>query len=513
MARPAARFRLLLLVGSLALATGCTGDEQGIRRLPLEPEASLGLLTVSPKTSSLGWIGATAQLTAQITGGDGASAKGFTYAWRSLNEAVLTVDAAGRITSVTEGTAQIVATTMNLADTATVSVERAPASIALSRDSLLFTLLGAQASIASTVKDGGGVTLSGATVAWTTSDAAVASVSQSGAVVTVGQGRANLTAASGSVSKVVRVRVSVGPSSLSVSPSGLSFDALGDSVQLVATVKDAAGGTLAGVPVTYTVSDTTVASVSGDGRVLSRKVGSTQVVAKADSVSRVVAVSVTQKVTSVTVTPDSVTLIPGATEALTAVAADRNGNAVPTALMTWASSDTSVATVSTSGVVTAQGTGGTVTVSATVSGVTDTALITVVDVPVATVEIEPSALSLVQGTSATLSVTFRSAEGVILVGRSVTWSSDDPGVANVGTQGEVTAIGEGSTWVRATVQDSLAATDSTAVTVTGAPGAFDIEVRFPGSVPTSAPLPAFAVADGYTGGAALRARGAVDRAP
>jgi hypothetical protein len=163
--------------------------------------------------------------------------------------------------------------------------------------------------------------------------------------------------------------------------------------------------------------------------------------------------------------------------------------------MTWASSDTSVATVDASGLVTARGTAGTATVTATSNGVMGFSTVTVVDVPVATVEIEPSALSLAQGTSATLSVTLRSAEGVILVGPSVTWSSDDPGVASVGTQGNVTAIGEGSTWVRATVQDSLAATDSTAVTVTGAPGAFDIEVRFLGSTPTSAQLAAFAAAE------------------
>lgn len=494
MVRPAVRFRPLLLIGSLLLATACTGDEDGVRRLPLEPDASLGLLTVSPKASNLWWIGATSRLTAQITGGDGVPAKGFTYTWRSLDTGVVTVDGAGNLTAITEGTARIVATTANLADTATVNVERTPATITVSKDSLLFTLVGAQAALTTTVKDGGGATL-GTTVTWSSSDTAVATVTQSGAVMAKGQGRANLTAQVGGVSRIVKVRVSVGPSSVSVTPAGVAFDALGDSAQLVATVKDAAGSPITGVAVTYTVSDTTVASVSATGMVRSKKVGSTQVVAKADSVSRVVAVTVTQKITSVTVTPDSATLIPGGTAQLAAVAADRNGNPVASAIVAWASGDTAVATVNSTGLVTGKSTGGTATISATSSGVVGTSAITVVDVPVASVEVEPSALSLAQGATANLTVTFRSAEGVVLTGPTVTWTSDDAAVANVGFQGKVTAIDVGSTWIRATVNDSVAATDSAAVTVTSTAGAYDIEVRYLGVTPTSAQQAAFAAAE------------------
>lgn len=495
MVRSAARFRPLLLVGSLLLIAGCTGDGDGVRRLPLEPEASTGLLSVSPRVSSLGWIGATAQLTAQITGGDGAPAKGFKYTWRSLDEAVLTVDAAGRITAVTEGTARVVVTTQNLADTATVTVQRVPATIELSRDSLLFIVLGAQTTVSSTVLDGGGVTLSGASLEWTSSNPAVATVTQSGVVTSVGQGRANLTAQAGAVSKVVPVRVSVGASSVSVTPTALTFDALGDSAQLVATVKDAKGGTLPGMPVTFSVKDPTVASVSPEGLVHARKAGSTQVVATADSVSRVVGVTVTQKVTAVTVNPDSTTLIPGGTVTLTAAAADRNGYPVPSAAMTWSSSNTDVATVSSTGLVTARGAEGTATISATSGGVTGSAYVTVVDIPVATVDVEPASLTLTQGTSAPLTATLRAADGTIMVGPHVTWSSRNGTVAQVSAQGTVTAIGVGTTWVRATVQDTAAASDSASVTVTSSAGAYDIEIRYLGATPTAAQLAAFAAAE------------------
>ncbi|HKJ00936.1 MAG TPA: Ig-like domain-containing protein, partial [Longimicrobiales bacterium] len=216
--------------------------------------------------------------------------------------------------------------------------------------------------------------------------------------------------------------------------------------------------------------------------------------ATADSLSRVAAISVSQTVASVTVTPDTASLVPGGTVSLAAMTADRNG--YPTAaLVTWASSDTAVATVNGSGLVTAKGTDGTATVSATANGIVGTATIVVLDVPVATVEVEPSALSLALGASATLSATFRSAEGVELVGPTATWTSDDPGVAQVGTAGKVTAIGEGTTWVHATVDDTVAATDSTSVTVTAAAGAFDIEVRYLGATPTPAQMAAFAAAE------------------
>lgn len=82
--------------------------------------------------------------------------------------------------------------------------------------------------------------------------------------------------------------------------------------------------------------------------------------------------------------------------------------------------------------------------------------------PVAVVDVSPSQLSIVQGDHETLSATPRTSDGRALAGRSVEWSSDDPGIAAVDAQGEVEGVGPGDTQVQATADG---VTGSAALTV------------------------------------------------
>lgn len=82
--------------------------------------------------------------------------------------------------------------------------------------------------------------------------------------------------------------------------------------------------------------------------------------------------------------------------------------------------------------------------------------------PVAVVDVAPSQLSIVQGDHETLSATPRTSDGRPLAGRSVEWSSDDPGIAAVDAQGEVEGVGPGDTQVQATADG---VTGSAALTV------------------------------------------------
>lgn len=85
---------------------------------------------------------------------------------------------------------------------------------------------------------------------------------------------------------------------------------------------------------------------------------------------------------SVAVTPATATLKPGQTMHFTAVASDAGGNAVVGAVFTWSTSNAAVATIDNAGVATGV-TVGTVTVSASVAGVTgNSATLAVIAVPV-----------------------------------------------------------------------------------------------------------------------------------
>jgi hypothetical protein len=82
------------------------------------------------------------------------------------------------------------------------------------------------------------------------------------------------------------------PATITVSPTSLSFSAIGQTQQLSPTVTDQQGNPLTGVTVTWTSSNESVAGVSSSGLVTSHGNGSAQVTAQAGSASTVVPVAV-----------------------------------------------------------------------------------------------------------------------------------------------------------------------------------------------------------------------------
>jgi uncharacterized protein (DUF58 family) len=84
---------------------------------------------------------------------------------------------------------------------------------------------------------------------------------------------------------------------------------------------------------------------------------------------------------------------------------------------------------------------------------------TVTALEVATVEVTPAGIQLVQGEAVTVSATPRDGSGRALVGRSVTWSSNDPAVAEVDQEGRVLGLQPGSARIRATTDGVTGETD------------------------------------------------------
>jgi len=474
---------------ALVLLTSCTPDSTGIQRLPFEPSAAPSSVTITPEGTSLGFIGQQLQLTAQVLDGDGKPAQGLSFVWSSANAGVVAVDKVGNVTAVAEGSTRIYARVVNLMDSITVSVKRFATSIVVSQSNVLFTTLGATASVTSSVVDGGGQALS-SPVDWTSTDTALATVSAAGVITAVGQGSATIRATSGGVQASVSVKIRTGPADVLVAPRPVLIDAIGDQVQLAGAVLDAAGDTLTGVAITYGSADVAVATVDATGLITATGIGVTTVVATGDTVHANISVSVTQTPASVVLGPVSGTLIPGGTLALTASVADRNDNPIVAPKLTWSSSDVAILSVSSTGVATGVA-AGTATVTATAGGFSAGVELTVVDVPTEFVDVTPSTLALKVGATSLLSVSFFSADSTQLHGPTAVWSSADPAVATVNAAGLVTAVGVGTASITATSGNG---TDSSIVTVTPV-SLFNIEVRFVGPLPTAAVQAAFAAAE------------------
>ncbi len=160
-----------------------------------------------------------------------------------------------------------------------------------------------------------------------------------------------------------------------------------NTVQMTVFGTNNDGSTSNNVPVAWSISDETVATINSTGLVTSVSLGTATVTATANanpSITGTQTVTVSQCVTSITLKPTSGSVSNGTnlTVQLTATATPCNNSAPVdvTSVATWTSSNTSLATVSAGLVSGVAGltTGGTVTVTASIGSViSNTASITV----------------------------------------------------------------------------------------------------------------------------------------
>ena len=252
------------------------------------------------------------------------------------------------------------------------------------------------------------------------------------------------------VSDTATVTVTAVPvAAVSVSPTSASVT-VGQTVQLAATTTDATGNVLSGRAVTWTSSNLGVAAVSSSGLVSALVVGSATLTATSEGHSATVALTVSSvPVASVAVSPATSSVQAGATLQLAAVATDPAGNVLNGRTVTWTSSDPTVAPVSGSGLVTGVAVGS-VTITATSEGKSGTAAITVNPPPVATVTVSPASASIRVGNTVQLTATLKDANGNVLTGRTVTWTSSNTKTATVNASGLVSGLATGSATITAT---------------------------------------------------------------
>ncbi len=187
-------------------------------------------------------------------------------------------------------------------------------------------------------------------------------------------------------------------------------------------------------------------------------------------------------VASVAVTPSPASILVGSTTQLTAILQDGRGNPLTGRDIVWASSDTTMARVSSSGLV--QGLQpGYLNITAT-SGErtgTGTVLVTATITLVASVEIAPNQSALPLGDSTVLSAAPKDTRGNTLSGRAVQWTSSDPTVATVSPGGAVHPRREGTAAISAVIEGKRATaritvTQPVVATVAVAPAALSLQV-------------------------------------
>lgn len=177
----------------------------------------------------------------------------------------------------------------------------------------------------------------------------------------------------------------------------------GTSQQLSVVVKAANGAVLTDRHISWTTLNPNVSTVSSTGVLVAAFPGTTTVFATVEGKSASSDITVLPvPVASVTVAPQTVSLLVNAGQQLTAILRDATGSFVDGRVVTWTSGDVAVAAVSSNGLVTAVAMG-TATITATSEGKTGTATVSVAarGTPPLVTSIAPA--TLVPGTIATIS--------------------------------------------------------------------------------------------------------------
>lgn len=157
------------------------------------------------------------------------------------------------------------------------SVEVTPAADTL-------TAVGSTLELTAVALDASGNELAGVGFRWSSSDEAVVTVDGSGVAEAVAEGEAEVVAMADGVSGSAALAVDQEVATVAVRPSSATLTAVGDTQTFTAAARDANGHEVAGVEFGWTSSDSTVATVDGDGLATARGNGTVEITATAGAV-------------------------------------------------------------------------------------------------------------------------------------------------------------------------------------------------------------------------------------
>lgn len=221
---------------------------------------------------------------------------------------------------------------------------------------------------------------------------------------------------------------------------------------LAAVCLDGTGKQLAGATITWFSNNPLVASVTETGTVSGLAVGQATLSATCGAVSDQVTIQVTLvPPATVTASHSTLTMTVGQQQQLAATAKDSAGNVLDLLgrQVLWTSDNLPAATVSPAGVVQAVS-AGVAHIRVSVDGVVSSPVtVTVQNVPVASVTINPLNPTVRVNQMAQLTVVLRDANNNILGNRPVTWRSLSAGIATVNQSGIVTGVSAGTVTLEA----------------------------------------------------------------
>lgn len=355
--------------------------------------------------------------------------------WASSDNNIVKVSENGTITALAEGTATITATHKDITGTCKITVKSTTISLNKTKDTLAVE---DKMQLTATTSP----SISSSFIKWTSSNTAVAKVDSTGKVTAIAKGDVVISAKVGQSETKCNIHVASAVISL---PDKLSYYECRNK-QISYTIRPASADNSV---VWTSSSDSLIVGKNGNMTIkhcTSNGLITAVVTATYKEIVQKCTVSI--RPASVNISPSEINMLKNTSKKITYTTTPSNDSA----LVTWSSSNTSVATVSSKGVVTTGNvTSGTAVITARLHDKrTATCNVNIVS---ALITLNKTSIGpMLTGTKDTLKATVNPSSAA----SSITWSSSNTSIATVSNNGIVTAKSAGTAVITATIGNSSA---------------------------------------------------------
>jgi hypothetical protein len=392
-----------------------------------------------------------------------------TVTWNSQNTNAATISANGAATAKAQGSTMISATLGSVVGSTLLTVNAATlVSIAVTAPALSIAKgTTDQFTATGTYSDNSTQNLTGS-VTWISQNTGTATITVGGLATGVGPGTSKIQAVSGAitgsatltVTSATLVSIAVTAANLSI-PKGTT-----DQFTATGTYSDNSTQNLTG-SVTWSSQNTGAATITAGGLVTGVGTGTSKIQAVSGAVTGSTTLTVTAPtLVSIAVTAPTLSITKGATDQFIATGTySDNSTQNLTGSVIWSSQSTGVATITSGGLATGAG-AGTSKIQAASGAITGSAMLTVTPPTLVSIAVAAPTLSIAKGSTDQFTATGTYSDGSMQnLTNSVTWTSQNAGVATITTGGLATGAGAGTSKIQAA---SGSITGSANLTVTSA---------------------------------------------
>ena len=305
--------------------------------------------------------------------------------------------------------------------------------------------------LSATVRNAEGQVTGTPTVTWISENPSTVDVNPEGILTAIAPGTTTITASNGDLEGSTQVKVIKTPlAKLEIQPSLIAMTT-GKQKKISVIATDIKNQVVPATGITWESKNPSILTTGRDGLLTAVGPGSTTILAKLENQVASAKVTVSKPgLAKLQVKPEKISGVVGDKIQFKAIIVDTEGNEHPEPSILWKSGGIAVSTISNRGLASLKR-AGTVTVIASGKGQVATAVLTVSQPPIMSIEILPPAATILVNKTKQFETIIKDANDQIRKNVRVHWTTSDPSIVTVSPTGVFTARAAGSALVTASI--------------------------------------------------------------